>query len=78
MAVEIAKGMGVIVKRPNASELIDIRNGKVNLENLLKTASNQIVEMKKAFEASNLPNKVNVDFVNKLLVKIRKEFYENK
>lgn len=76
MAKEIALGKGINVRRPNADYLISIRQGKVNLEELLKHAENEILEIDKLFEESNLPDKVDMDFVNDLLIKIRKEFYQ--
>lgn len=76
MAIEISEGKGVIVKRPNAKELVDIRNGKVDLKELLKTANEQVTKMDESFKNSNLPEKVDIEFVSNLLIKIRKEFYE--
>jgi hypothetical protein len=78
MAVEISEGKGVVVKRPNAKELLDIRSGKVDLQNLLKTANEQISKMYESFKNSSLPNKVDSDFVNSLLVNVRTEFYKSK
>lgn len=75
MAVEIAEGKGVIVKRSNAKELIDIRNGKVNLDELTKVVNEKIIRMQELFKNSNIPNKVDGFFVNELLIEIRKNFY---
>ena len=38
-------------------------------------ADQAIEEMDKIFDNSNLPNKVDSNLVNDLLIKIRKEFY---
>lgn len=75
MAVEIAEGKGILVKRPNSKELVDIRNGKVGLEELIKVANEQIIKMKELFKNSNIPDKVDEFFVNELLISVRKNFY---
>jgi hypothetical protein len=76
MALEIAQGKGIIVRRPNAKELLDIRKGKVDLDTLIKEAEEKIAKMDELFKNSNLPNKVNHKFIENLTNKIRKEFYE--
>ena len=76
MAIEIAEGKGIIVRRPNAQELLDIRRGKVDLNTLIKSAEEKIKKMDEIFKTSNLPDDVDYKFVNELLIKVRKEFYE--
>lgn len=78
MSKEIGRGEGIIVRRPDAQELLKIRRGEVDLETLIELADKEIAEMDEIFDNCNLPNKVDKDLVNKLLVKIRKEFYEPK
>jgi hypothetical protein len=75
MSIEIAEGKGIIVRRPNAKELLDIRKGKVDLDTLIKVAEEKIAKMDELFENSNLPKRVDHKFVEKLIKKIRKEFY---
>jgi hypothetical protein len=75
MAQEIGAGKGIIVRRPDAEELLSIRRGEVDLTKLIEMADQAIEEMDSIFDNSNLPNKVNPDLVNTLLIKIRKEFY---
>lgn len=77
VAYEIADGKGLNVKRPNAQELIDIRRGKVDLNTLIKTAEEKITKMSELFERSNLPEQVDKDFANDLLIEIRKNFYSS-
>jgi hypothetical protein len=36
MAIEIAEGKGIIVRRPNADELLKIRRGEVDLTTLIE------------------------------------------
>jgi hypothetical protein len=75
MSVEIAEGKGIIVKRPNAQELIDIRCGKIDLKTLISIAEEKIKKMDDLFENSKLPNKVDCKFTKNLLMKIRESFY---
>jgi hypothetical protein len=75
MSREIAQGKGIIVRRKNAQELIDIRKGKVDLESLLDRAEQDIKEIDDLFKNSELPDFVDKDFMNSLLISIRKEFY---
>ena len=75
MAQEIGRGEGIIVRRPDAQELLSIRRGEVDLTNLIEMADQAIEEMDNIFDNSDLPKKVNPELVNTLLIKIRKEFY---
>ena len=75
MATEIGQGKGIIVRRPDAQELLAIRRGEVDLDSLIDIADNAIENMDKIFENADLPNKVSKDLVNDLLVSIRTEFY---
>jgi hypothetical protein len=77
MANEIADGKGVIIRRSTEEikKLISIRNGEYEYEELLEEAENLIKEMDEKFENSNLPDNVDQDFVNDLLVNIRKIRY---
>jgi predicted nucleotidyltransferase len=78
MAQEIGAGKGINVRRPDAEELLSIRRGEVDLDNLIKMADQAIEEMDSIFDNSDLPKKVDSGLVNSLLVKIRKEFYNSK
>jgi hypothetical protein len=75
MAQEIGRGEGIIVRRPDAQELLSIRRGEVDLDNLIQMADKAIEEMDSIFDSSDLPKKVNPELVNSLLVTIRREFY---
>jgi predicted nucleotidyltransferase len=78
MATEIGEGKGIIVRRPDAQELLAIRRGEVDLDSLIDIADKAIENMDEVFENSNLPNNVDKNLVNKLLIKIRKGFYKPK
>ncbi len=75
MAQEIGRGEGIIVRRKDAKELLDIRHGKVDLDALIDMADTEINKMDEIFDNSDLPNKVNPELVNDLLIKIRIGFY---
>jgi predicted nucleotidyltransferase len=75
MSKEIAKGLGINVRRPDAESLIDIRKGKIDLETLIGDVESEIVEIDELFKKSTLPDKVDKIFVNELLIKIRKNIY---
>jgi hypothetical protein len=55
--------------------LLAIRRGEVDLDTLIDTAEAEIKEMDRIFDESDLPNKIDPELVNTLLVKIRREFY---
>lgn len=75
MSKEIGRGEGIIVRRPDAQELLAIRRGEVDLDSLIDTAEAEIKEMDKIFEESDLPKSIDPELVNELLIKIRREFY---
>jgi predicted nucleotidyltransferase len=75
MAKEIAECKGILVRRENAEELLAIRRGEVDLQSLIDRAENDIVEIDRLFKESDLPESVDLGFINDLLVSIRKEFY---
>ena len=47
-----------------------------NYYNSLNEAIEKMARIDEICESSNLPNKIDKDFVNSLLIKIRKEFYK--
>ena len=75
MARQIGEGKGINVYRENAKELIDIRKGKIDLQTLIDQVEKEILEIDEIFEKSNLPDKVDENFLNDLLIKIRKNIY---
>ena len=77
MSREIAEGRGVIIRRPNAADLIKIRKGEVSLETLIEWAEKEIKNVDKLFNESNLAKEVDIKKTNKLLIDIRKQFYKD-
>jgi predicted nucleotidyltransferase len=75
MGREIAEGKGIIVRREDAEYLISIRRGEVDLESLIESVEKEIKDMDELFASSDLPDSVDRNFVNELLIKIRKNIY---
>ena len=72
MAREIAEGKGIIVRRPNVDELLSIRRGEVDLQTLIDHVQSEIGEIDRLFKESNLPDNISNEFINDILIKIRK------
>ena len=77
MAEEIVKEHKIIVERPNRQELLDIRYGKYDLQTLIDRAEEKIEKIKELYENSDLPDKVDKEKVNEILVNIRKDNEQN-
>ena len=75
MSIEIGRGEGIIVRRPNAQGLLAIRRGEVDLKTLIDESEKMISELDSIFADSNLPDSVDPDLVHNLLVQIRRKFY---
>ena len=78
MCKEISEGKGIIIKRPDAEYLKSIRKGKVDLKILLTECNEILSNSENLFENSNLPMVVDEEFVNNILIEMRKEFYQLK
>lgn len=77
MAIEIGQEKGIIVRRPNREQLLAIRKGEYEYDALVSEAEGKIKIMDEAFAKSGLPEEVDMNFVDKLLIRIRREFYAN-
>lgn len=73
--IEIARGEGYNVDRSNidADFLLDVKNHKYEYNELMEMLEKKNDEMEKAMAESTIPDKIDVEFVNDLLLKIRKE-----
>lgn len=74
MCEEMAGGKGVIVRRPNAKELLKIREGEVSLLELKKYAEGKLESIKTLFQNSSLPEDIDKENLNDLLCNMRKQF----
>jgi predicted nucleotidyltransferase len=76
MAKEISEGKGFKLWRTDDRDfLMGIKNGDYTYEYLIDYAEKLLVDVEKNLPNSDLPDQVDKDFVNDLLVKCRKEYY---
>lgn len=75
MAEEMLQYGELNVRRPDREELLDIRNGKREYEELVAYAENKIKLLDELVPNSPLPEKIDTDFLNKLLIDMRSEYY---
>ena len=75
MGIEIANGKGVNVDRTNIDRdfLLSIRNHKYEYDELIVKLEEKVKEMNDAVAQSTLPDKIDVEYVNNLLLGIRKK-----
>lgn len=71
MAIEIAKGEGVNLVRPNREWLLTVRKGLVKYDDIMSLIEVKKRIMDKAFEDSSLPDRVDPDLVHDIILQIR-------
>jgi hypothetical protein len=77
MAKEISEGKGIIIRRSDAEHLKGIRKGLFDLNEIVSESETIIKTINENFKTSNLPDSIDLDRVNDILVNIRKEIYGN-
>ena len=77
MAREILEQGKIIVKRPNREELLSIRRGEREYDELIELANQKMEGLQQAYEKSTLPDEVDEVAIEKLLVQLRKTIYQN-
>lgn len=77
MATEISKGKGLLLDRTNIDRdwLLKIKNHEVPYDKLMEYIDNLEETMYEEFEKSNLPEEPDIELLNNILIKIRKDFY---
>ncbi len=75
MSRDIAAGKGIVVRRDNAEELLKVRRGEVNLQELLAWAEEEIKLVDQLFDQADFPEEVDNQFLDQLLTAIRKAYY---
>lgn len=79
MAKEIAEGKGIILERTWDKEfLMDVRNHKFDYTELMKKLEEEKIEMEEAMKNSTIPEKIDPELVNNLLIQIRLEQIKGK
>ncbi|BDD06103.1 DNA polymerase beta superfamily protein [Aureibacter tunicatorum] len=76
MAIEIGIERKINVKRPNKNFLLDVKSGKFEYNDLMTWANERQMKMEKAFDNSPLPDKPDINLINKLTYQIRNRFYD--
>lgn len=72
VALEIAREQTIRVERPNADYLLSIRRGAVSLEAIIDQAEADLLRLDQAFAHSGLPEEVDKNFLEELLLAIRR------
>ena len=78
MGKEIANGDGIILDRREAGDrdlLMDIRHHKFEYEEIMALVTKEEAELDVAIANSKLPEEIDVNMVNELLIDIRKKYY---
>ncbi|MCD8041886.1 MAG: nucleotidyltransferase domain-containing protein [Tannerellaceae bacterium] len=78
VAEEIVRDGVLNVKRPNREELLKIKQGKMEYDQLLLLADQLMQSIDEYTKISNLPDEPDMELINRLLVKMRKELFNNK
>jgi uncharacterized protein len=73
MGLEVLESGTLLVRRPDAEELVAIRDGKLSYDALLETANELQARMKKAVGTCALPADVNYERVDALAVEVIRE-----
>ena len=77
MGIELAKTGELNVDREKAGDrqfLLDIRNHKYEYDYLIDYCEKKKAEMDEAIKTSNLPEEIDKEFVNELLIRVRRVF----
>ena len=73
MAAEIAEGRGMILERTWDREfLMNVRNHKFEYEEIIEQLEEDKKRMNQVMEKSTIREKIDVDFVNDIMIEIRK------
>jgi len=76
MSEEILTTGKVIVKRPDAEELLSIRNGEWSYDELLEEANKIESKMNKLYEESTLPNKPDIKKIDDLCQSLIEQYFK--
>lgn len=71
MAIEVAEGKGVNLVRPNREWLLSVRKGQVKYDEIINLIEEKKNKMDEAFIKSDLPEDLDMNFVNNIILEIR-------
>lgn len=75
MAAEILSSGEVIVRRPNRAELLKIRSGAFEYDELIARAEQKVAEIDEIAQKSPLPDEPDVARIEEVIVALRQEWY---
>jgi hypothetical protein len=76
MGIEIAEGRGIILERNEDRQfLMDVRNHKFEYDELMEIVDKDKKVLDDAIRNSTIKESIDVDFVNELLIEMRKKAY---
>ena len=75
-ATEIVREGSILLPRPNADWLKQVKRGDYTYEDILKIADEKSDEMNAAFDVSSLPDRLDRNLVNNLLLEIRNHLFQ--
>ena len=78
MGKEIAQGNGIILDRREAGDrdfIMDVRHHKFEYDELMEIITKEEKELNDAIAKSALPNEIDANMVNDILIDIRKRYY---
>lgn len=75
MAEEILSEGKILVKRPNRVELLKIRNGEWQYDDLIEKANTKMEAVNLAYQNCNLQEEPDAEAIEKLLIELRMELY---
>jgi hypothetical protein len=76
--IEFLKTGELLVKRPDAEELKQIKLGAWKIEKVKAEAKILFEEMEDAYNNSKLPDQPNTELIHRLVVEINQEYYKEK
>ena len=77
MAKELALGQGFNVVRDKDREyLLDIRNHQFEYDDIMRQLDEEKAEMEQAIQKCTLPEHVDYNYINQLLIETRKKIYQ--
>ncbi len=75
MAEEIGRSGQIVVRQPISEFLLKIKGGEFNYDELSALAQQKLKDIEAIYSASSLPPAPDINFINQLLINLRKEFY---
>lgn len=77
MGIEIARGEGVKLDRTGIDRdyLMKIRESQFTYDEIMEQIIREEAEMKEAMDSSTIPDEIDPEFLDSLIIKMRREFY---